>query len=74
MLQFGDWVDARINERKEVQAPPSGKGNTMMVPRYETLPELLDLDRSEGDQDDEDLLDDPEYQALITGEINPADW
>lgn len=46
----------------------------MMVPRYETLPELLDLDRSEGDQDDEDLLDDPEYQALITGEINPADW
>lgn len=50
VLEFGDWVEGRANETKEVSAPspPKNAPHTKTVRKYESLHDLL------GIADDED--------------------
>jgi len=50
VLEFGDWVEGRANETKEVSAPspPKNAPHTKTVRKYESLHALLGID---GDED-----------------------
>ncbi len=50
VLEFGDWVEARANETKEVSAPrpPKNPPHTKTVRKYESLHALLGIDDDGG--------------------------